>query len=358
MLSHINPGDAVQALDIQLATAPLNGTAIADGVMPTRTGPLETSITNGTAFVDGDVVAVGSDTVAHDPGDNLPRRDVLYVDSSGTVHIAQGDPNEALGPEGMLFEDFPFRFWSPSPPPLSDINGTPIAEIAIPQAAIDYDENDHFRDIRPTTDVILDGLNAYRELQTPVFDELDEIDESPQNLVQITGDGADDRGLYNYFDSVGWERIGAQTTLSDIAIETDKDWRGYSLSNIGALETSSLSVSDGHGDINRLPMIRYGQNTTEEIARISLDDDQVLEIGYLEVKMKGGGTNSSFTIDYYDETAGEVIVETSDRYRASGTNNAVSSPGADVIMRYSNETGDVAHVSINEITRIVDADEV
>lgn len=358
MLSHIEPGDAVQTLDIQLSNAPLSGTSIATGAIPSRSNPLQTSVSGGVGYNQGDIVNITASTVAHDAGDALPRRDVVFVDGAGNPQILKGTPAEARGPDGVAFADAPFRFWSPSPAALPDIPGIPIAEVAVPQAATDYDQATQFRDIRPTTEAIFDTLVAHQDLQIPTYDNLTEVTGEPSSLIQISGQGTDERGLYHYFSGVGWERIGEQATIADLVVNADKDWNGYDMRNVGGFEAQSLSVRDGHGDINRLPTIRYGENQEEEIARITLDNDQVLEIGYLEVKMKGGGTNPNFTIDYYDETNASVIVATSDRFRAVGGSNAYSTPGADVIMRFTNNTGGVAHVSINEITRIVDVNEV
>lgn len=359
MLEHIEPGDAVQTLDIQLANAPLNGTSVATGATPTRSGPLATSVAGGLGFYEGDPIDITANTVTHDAGDASPRKDIVYIDTLGTPQILKGTPAEALGPDATTYAEAPFRFWSPSPPPMSQIPGIPIAEVAIDQAATDYDATTQFRDIRPTPEAVFNTLEAYTDLQIPTYDSLSEVTGEQSSLIQITGAGTDERGLWHHFGgTIGWERIGEQATLADVVINSDKDWGGFDIRNVGGLEAQSLSVRDGNGDINRLPTIRYGENQQEEIARITLDPDQVLEIGYLEVKMKGGGTNPNFTIDYYDETNASVIVSTSDRFRAVGGSNAYSTPGASVIMRFTNNTGGVAHVSINEITRIVDVDEV
>lgn len=358
MLSHIEPGDAVQALDIQLSNAPLSGTSIATGGAPSQSGPLSTSVTGGLGFYNGDPVDITAGSVAHDAGDAQARKDVVYIDSLGVPQIQKGTPAETLGPDATTYATEPFRFWSPSPPPLTNIPGIPVAEVAITAAATDYDAATQFRDIRPIPEAVFNTIEAHTDLQIPAYDNLSEVTGNEQSLIQITGNGTDPRGLYHYFPVVGWERIGEQTTLADLVVNSDTDWGAYDIKNVGGLEAQSLSIRDGNGDINRLPTIRYGQNQQEEIARITLDADQVLEVGYLEVKMKGGGTNPNFTIDYYDETNASVIVSTSDRFRAVGGANAYSTAGADVIMRFTNNTGGAVHVSINEITRIVDVDEV
>lgn len=99
---------------------------------------------------------------------------------------------------------------------------------------------------------------------------------------------------------------------------------------------------------------RYADGVTDnEITRIGLEDDEKLQITRLEIKRDEGlALDSNFTVDFYDETAGEVLVETSDDEVAGDDPLAESSVGAEVIVRVTNQTGDTYDASITGLAFI------
>lgn len=118
--------------------------------------------------------------------------------------------------------------------------------------------------------------------------------------------------------------INARETQEGVEIALDK-------SQVSPRPTS-LGLPNHH--------INYASGlSNEEIARFSLDDDEKLELWRLEVKFKGGGTNSDFTVDVYDATDGSVIGSTSDKITGGDSPIGSSTAGAEIIVRVSNATG-------------------
>lgn len=91
--------------------------------------------------------------------------------------------------------------------------------------------------------------------------------------------------------------------------------------------------------------------SNEEIWRISLDTDESLEVHRLETKFKGGGTNTSFTVEIFDTTNGTSLASTSDR--TTGNPVASSSSGVTILVRLTNSTGNSQVASINADMKVV-----
>jgi len=77
--------------------------------------------------------------------------------------------------------------------------------------------------------------------------------------------------------------------------------------------------------------------SNEEIHRINLESGEQLELDRVELRLKGGGSNSNLNIDVYDVDTSSVI----DSANAGSTSleGGRSSEGATVIVRISNSTG-------------------
>lgn len=73
------------------------------------------------------------------------------------------------------------------------------------------------------------------------------ITEGAATLVFITGGGADAAGLY-YHDGTGWNILssgsGGATSLSELAINANKDWGGYSITNAGTLQGNTVTATE------------------------------------------------------------------------------------------------------------------
>lgn len=350
MVEYLNRGDAAQIQDIQLVSRALRGHAIGTGVEVSKgSNAMETDVTSGTAFVDGAIVNVSAQTVTHDAGDTDPRHDVVYVNSSGTLKIEKGTPASAIGPDGATFADDPFVFWSPAPDPPDLIDGVPLAQVAIPAAATDYDAGTQFRELRPTVDMVFETLEARQEVLLPQFDETGNAPTTERNLIQITGNGTDTKGVY-FYDGTDYVKTGAGLTLSDLTINSNRDWNGNNITNVGELQVNeSFRVHNGRGSFN-LPEhhTNYADGlSSAEISRRSLASDEKFEVWMLDVTMKGGGSNSNFTVEIRDESDNSTLASTSDFAQGASTPLGTSAAGADVTVRVTNSTGSAKTATIS-----------
>jgi hypothetical protein len=126
----------------------------------------------------------------------------------------------------------------------------------------------------------------------------------------------------------------------------------------GLLEGDDFIVKNGKGPVYlNAHHTRYGTGVTDnEITRIGLENDERLEITRLEVKRDQGlAPDSNFTVDFYDEDDGTVLVETSDELIAGQDPLARSTRGADVLVRVTNTTGDSYDASITGLAFIREA---
>jgi hypothetical protein len=85
---------------------------------------MEIDVDNGTVAVAGTRHSVGATTVTLSASQTDPRKDVIYVDSSGAVQVAEGKAKPAR-PEGQTGRDT----YQPLPPDLSQMDATPLAEV-------------------------------------------------------------------------------------------------------------------------------------------------------------------------------------------------------------------------------------
>lgn len=137
-MDSITNGFGAQALDLETIFRALNNSYIATGCAPSE-GPsaLEVDVASGEVVVDGSEVTVGAQTVTLAAGDGDPRKDVLYVDASGTVQTAPGTPAPAE-PSGEIRR----QTYQPQPTDLSGMAGVPIAEVWVDAGASSVTSDD------------------------------------------------------------------------------------------------------------------------------------------------------------------------------------------------------------------------
>lgn len=352
-------GQAAQALDIGQAVQAQRGYGIARGCRPAKDGPLRIRTARGEFYAGGSHFETGEQTVTLDPGDAEPRKDLVYFNENGTLSAQAGTPAEPRGPETAAFSSNPFDFWQPSPPDMGQINGTPVAEVVVSEAATDFNEIREFRRRRVFADYMAYRVSADRQLLLPKFDSTADAPEIDRNLIVISGDGPDAAGLYRRDEST-YARVAGGGSLSGVQIDAAKDWGGFDITNVGDFDSGSVATSryaapGGGGFLSRMGHhVNYGQTSTgpEEIARFTLDSNERLAVYRLEVQFKGGGTNSNFTVQVRDTGSGTVLARTSSRLIAGDEPLGESSPGATIALEYENETDAPRDVCISGIDTI------
>lgn len=97
-------------------------------------------------------------------------------------------------------------------------------------------------------DIAPDTVDVGVELNVPAYSETAdaEDDYGSGSMVYITGSGADPAGLY-YSTESGWDRLesgsSGATSLSELAININKDWQGYNITNAGDVSADSVAAA-------------------------------------------------------------------------------------------------------------------
>lgn len=123
--THLHPDAANDALFVQRGTGTLGDNQGALDVQP------------GTGLVDGSEHTISSITpVDIATGDGSPRRDVVYLDDTGTLTVAKGTP-AAFAWDSHLSESERTiaNAYRPAPPDMSSTAGLPLATITVPANA-------------------------------------------------------------------------------------------------------------------------------------------------------------------------------------------------------------------------------
>lgn len=130
-------GQSVQALYVNAQVKASAGFAVDSGCnVSVNTGDLDQpdtlQVASGQAWFDQDPVQVAQQDVRIDAGDTDPRKDVVYLDATGTAQVAKGDPNAIPANQSGATR---FTTYRPSPPDLSDTDAVILAEVWVPTNA-------------------------------------------------------------------------------------------------------------------------------------------------------------------------------------------------------------------------------
>ena len=139
MADNIQNGFGAQALDIEGIYRAFGGNYVESGVTPSvGTNAFEVDISSGSVTVDGTTgVSVSAQTVTLNTADSDPRKDVVYIDGTGTAQVATGTAAPAQ-PTGETRRDT----YQPQPPDLSATVAVPVAEVWVPGGASDITTGD------------------------------------------------------------------------------------------------------------------------------------------------------------------------------------------------------------------------
>lgn len=212
MTDDFQNGWGVQALDAEqlnrrYETAVISGCVVSDGA-----DPLEHDVTAGDVLVEGTEHSVSSKTVTLTGGYPNPRKDLIYVDSSGVVQVKEGNPHEAE-PDNQKGRDV----YSPRPPDLSGVSGCPLAEVWVGIDASDTDTSD-ISDRRIFANPRFGSATLTRTY-------LDHVDYTPNDSEIGSGNVAfyakSDDVLYKRPYGGTEEQVGSGGALSDSGNDTD-----------------------------------------------------------------------------------------------------------------------------------------
>lgn len=123
------------------------------------------------------------------------------------------------------------------------------------------------------------------------------------------------------------------------------------------LFTDSLTIRQGRGILGTpIHHISYESGLAdEEIARVSLAADEVLEVWRLDARLKGGGSNADVTFDVYDVTNSTVLASATAGSSTTGGTSPIgsSSPGSTVLVRVTTGSNAV-DACLSGVSSVVD----
>lgn len=118
-------GYGASALDLNQLNNLLQGNYVLSGCTPSDgTNAMEVDIASGTIQLDGSEISVNAQTVTLAASNADPRKDIIYIDSTGSATNVSGNP----APPEPDTEDR-FHTYNPTPPDMSNTNGVVVAEI-------------------------------------------------------------------------------------------------------------------------------------------------------------------------------------------------------------------------------------
>ena len=149
MVFDVSDNDGVQALEIRQLSNIFTNSIFSGCAVSPGTNAMTVQCTSGFGIVDSEFVRpLTQDNVALAAADGTnPRRDLVYVDTTGTLQVLTGTPAPKDPASATRFEAF-----DPSPPDSSSLGttGTVLAEVWVPAGASDIVADD-VRDMRLNT---------------------------------------------------------------------------------------------------------------------------------------------------------------------------------------------------------------
>jgi len=244
-------GRGVQALYHNVQQAKLRGYGTVPGNAPTpsvSSTDRAVDVTSGEVLVDGDRVTVSAQTKDTTTGDSDPRRDIWYIDATGTLKVKEGTPAAPLQAQLDRGES-EFELYKPHPPDSTGITGVVVAEAYIPAGASDF-QTSEFLDLTVASLITQSDFEAVKEQILPRYDDPANAPQKNGSVIVVPPSGSVAEGVYKYDSASGGytlldESSGATAgNLSDLTIDTNKDWGGYNISNLGSLDTANATVGE------------------------------------------------------------------------------------------------------------------
>lgn len=157
----LEDADGIQALDPNQLMSLVQGNSVVSGLTPSYSGTgTDIDVASGTALVNGSEISVTATTITISNGDaNNPRKDLLTVDSTGTVKVYEGTPEPAV-PNGQN----KFKTARPSPEDLNDRDEVALAEIWVPTGATSLQAS-YVRDRRVIGDLEVNSGEFHGDVQ-------------------------------------------------------------------------------------------------------------------------------------------------------------------------------------------------
>ncbi|MDT3434681.1 hypothetical protein [Haloarcula sp. 1CSR25-25] len=265
------------------------------------------SVAAGDAYIQGTTHTLGSQSIGLDGANGTdPRRDVVYVDTTGSLQVENGTPEATAPDDSNLYR---FEYFRPAPADLSETVACVLAEVWVPAGATSVTSSD-IRDRRIRA-LQADSLTQDIATQT----ELDTHASDPDNHHKrpSAGDGLVDASGTFDIEPADFAGAGVADDGSDDLVIQERIH----------YEPGHTEIPDGQDDV--------------EYHRIVPPSDGTVTITAMQFRQQGGGSSSNCTLDVYD--AGVATVVTQITLGSADRATYTAEQGNTVLVRMSNATG-------------------
>jgi len=326
-------GQAYHSLYHNIAVRREHGYGVVSGCEVTTTNSLSVDIASGTIFHNGISYDISAETLSLQGADpNDPRKDIVVFDGSNLSVIA-GTPNPKASDQSSATR---FQTYQPAPPDGTGRDYTVLAELWVAAGTLSLSSND-INDLRTDPVVHADVVDAVNRLGLPVYADNANAVVSDAEMWFNDGSGPDSAGVYYYDGGVqGPLESGSGSApgkLSGLTIDTDKDWGGYDITNLGTVgadvvQTDEILTSKVATDTGRDVSVTYADSVFSGGSEVIFDISalQIGEpIGFLIVtKDRNAAGSGYFNLQGPAKSVTEVSDPSNQFSTSSGTNNSVN----------------------------------
>lgn len=337
-----NVGYGASALDLNQLANIISGNYVVSGCSPSDgTNAMEVDIASGEVYLDGSSISVSTQTVTLTSSNSDPRKDVIYIDSSGTANVVDGTAAPAEPSAESRFSTY-----HPSPPDLVSTTGVLIAEIWVGGGVSDIgssDIRDRTQGASNSHDQLINVSTDDHHIRPIAGSYL--ADSSDTFNVQVgsgvKGDGSDNLTI----EPADFAGFALLDDGSDNLAVSAGDYLGDDGSGSLQLQDGATMEGDGSGLLEVKERVSYDPGhtewedglATEEIWQMRLQSGETFVVERIEFREKGGGSSTSAEIDVRDNSAGTVIG--SQTLGGATKDPGSSGSGNEVLVRLTNSTG-------------------
>jgi len=315
MTLDITNGTGAQTLDIKQPEWQDRGWAVVGDVSAPGSGALAVtintgdlgagnaalSVASGDALVNGATASFGGGTVDIPAARSDPRKDVVWIDATGTIRVDTGQPAQRVPDNASGFAT-----WTPAIPFPSTTPATVLAAVYVPANTATIDAGT-IQDRRLPATTTLSAATVQDELRVPIYGDNTNAVQANRSVWYNDGSGPDSSGYYAYDNgtvtgplgsggSSEWQEDGSGNlvpidgeTVGDGTTSADHQ----SLST-GAVNNNGSAINVQDPFVDGLSSIELDAADVSDGESVNLDAEISADtlIGFLFVSKVAGGTES------------------------------------------------------------------
>lgn len=284
------------ALDVEVVLKAYRGWAVVEGTTASSgTNDLDVDVDAGEIMAPAGRASVSSTTMTHSDTGSKPRKDVIYADNTGSLHIVEGSTTGTDEDDFYPTDESGFNTYHPAPPDMVGIDGVPLHEVFVDDTGVIYDSD--IRDRR-----LLEAHLPINHSQR-VITKRDPLYHA--KAWGATGDGTTDDGpaIQSLFDAMNAEGGG----LAFFPRGTYQTQQQVTLKALGGLYMApNAKILHGGNMDDYTPALKIGNDTFTPRAFVDAAGGSGMSVGYAgEINgISGGWLRVQYAGSNYDSTKG------------------------------------------------------